>query len=101
MKSDKNIVLTINGGSSSIKFALYENEGSLMQLFYCEVENISTKNAVLNFGDVINNKINTINIDYDEFVNHLIDWLELHDGFTSIKAIGHRIVHGMQHTDTE
>lgn len=104
MKSNKTILLTINGGSSGIKFALYENEESLKQLFYGEVENIGTKNAVLHFSDTINNKKNTINIntvDYDESVNQLIDWLELQDGFTSIKAIGHRIVHGMQHTDAE
>ena len=104
MKSNKTILLTINGGSSGIKFALYENEESLKQLFYGEIENIGTKNAVLHFNDAINNKRNTINIntvDYDESVNQLIDWLELQDGFTSIKAIGHRIVHGMQHTDAE
>lgn len=104
MKSIKNNLLTINGGSSSIKFALYETEGSLKQLLYGEIENIGTKNAVVNFDDAINNKKNTINIntvDYDESVNHLIDWLELQDGFTSVKAIGHRIVHGMQHTDAE
>ena len=104
MKSNKTILLTINGGSSGIKFALYENEESLKQLFYGEIENIGTKNAVLHFNDAINNKKNTINIntvDYDESVNQLIDWLELQDGFTFIKAIGHRIVHGMQHTGAE
>ena len=56
MKSNKTILLTINGGSSGIKFALYENEESLKQLFYGEVENISTKNAVLHFSDAISNK---------------------------------------------
>jgi len=104
MKSNKNILLTINGGSSSIKFALYEIEESLKQLFYGDIQNIGTKKAALNFIDAINNKKNTINIntlDYDESVNHLIDWLELQDGFTSVKAIGHRIVHGMQHTAPE
>ena len=104
MKSDKNILLTINGGSSSIKFALYEMEASLKQLCYGEIENIGTKKAALHFIDAINNNKNTINIntvDYDESVNHLIDWLELQGGFTSVKAIGHRIVHGMQHTASE
>ena len=104
MKSSKNIFLTINGGSSSIKFALYEIEESIKQLSYGEIENIGTNNALLNFTDAINNNKNIINIntvDYDESVNHLIDWLELQDGFTSIKAIGHRIVHGMQHTVPE
>ena len=36
-----------------------------------------------------------------EAANNLIDWLEKQEGFDSIKAIGHRIVHGMQHTDPE
>ena len=104
MKSIKNNLIIINAGSSSIKFALYEIEDTLQQLFYGEIESIGTKNAALHFIDVINNKKNTINIhtiDYDESVNHLIDWLELQDGFTSVKAIGHRIVHGMQHTEAE
>ncbi len=104
MKATKNILLTINGGSSSIKFALYETEESIKHLFYGEIENIGSKNAILNFIDAINNKKKSINIntvDYEETVNHLIDWLELQDGFTSIKAIGHRIVHGMQHTAPE
>ncbi len=104
MKSTKNNLLTINGGSSSIKFALYETDESLHQLFYGEIEYMGTKNAVLIFGDSINNKKNSINlntVDYDESVNHLIDWLELQDDFSFIKAVGHRIVHGMQHTDAE
>ena len=104
MKSIKSNLLTINGGSSSIKFALYEIEVSLKQLFYGAIENIGTKKAVLNFIDVINKKKNTININsvnYDESVNLLIDWLALQDSFTSIKAIGHRIVYGMQHTAPE
>ncbi len=62
MKSNKNDLLTINGGSSSIKFAWCELEDSLKQLFYGEIENIGTKNAVLNFIDAINNKKNIINI---------------------------------------
>lgn len=104
MKSTKNNLLTINGGSSSIKFALYETDESLHQLFYGEIEYMGTKNAVLIFGDSLNNKNSSIKlntVDYDESVNYLIDWLELQDDFSFIKAVGHRIVHGMQHTDAE
>ena len=31
----------------------------------------------------------------------LADWLEKQEGFDSVKAIGHRIVHGMKHTQPE
>jgi acetate kinase len=69
-------VLTINGGSSSIKFALYESEGSLKQLFKGQIE---------------------IPVDHKEILDSLFIRLENQDGFGSIEAIGHRIVHGMDH----
>jgi acetate kinase len=75
----KRPVLSINGGSSSIKYALYETEGSLTQLFSGEMERIDQENAA----------------------HELIDRLEKQDGFKSVKAIGHRIVHGMKHTAPE
>ena len=49
MNSTKNCVLTINGGSSSIKFSLYRSEETLIQLFYCKTENINTENTILSF----------------------------------------------------
>jgi len=104
MKSIKSCVLTINGGSSSIKFALYEIEGSLGQLFYGEMESIGAKNTKLNFNNTITNKKDSVNIkaaDQDVAANILIDWLEKQDGFVSVVAIGHRIVHGMKHTEPE
>jgi acetate kinase len=69
-------VLTINGGSSSIKFALFESEGSLKELFKGQIENL---------------------IDQEEILDSLIGRLENHNGLNSIDAIGHRIVHGMDH----
>ena len=47
MNSIKSGVLTINGGSSSIKFSLYEIDESLKQLFYGEMEGIGTKHTKL------------------------------------------------------
>ena len=104
MKSIKSCVLTINGGSSSIKFALYEIERSLKQLFFGKMENIGAKNTKLSFTNTITHKKNSINIkaaDHDAAATFLIDWLEKQDGFVSVKAIGHRIVHGMKHTDPQ
>ena len=104
MKSNKSCVLTVNGGSSSIKFALYEIDGYLIQLFYGEVESIGTKNTKLSFNNTITNQKNSVDIiavDHDDAANFLIDWFEKQDGFASVKAIGHRIVHGMKHTEPE
>ena len=104
MKSNKSCVLTINGGSSSIKFALYQIDRSLVQLFYGKIESIGTKNTKLSFTNTITHKKNSINIkadDHDAAATFLIDWLEKQDGFVSVKAIGHRIVHGMKLTDPQ
>ena len=104
MKSIKSCVLTINGGSSSIKFALYEIEGSLKPLLYGKMGNIGTKNTKLSFTNADTHEENSFDIkaaDYDAAANILIDWLEKQDGFVSVKAVGHRIVHGMKHTEPE
>lgn len=104
MKSTKNNILTINGGSSSIKFAIYETGAALTQILGGSIENIGSKNTSFNFTNTTTTqpKINSIKIhNFQEAVNYLIDWLELQQGFNSVKAIGHRLVHGMEHTAAE
>lgn len=103
MRKD-NSLLTINGGSSSIKFSLYKIKEPLEQLFSGEIENIGTKKATLNFNSATNQQKNSLDFeasDHDQAANHLIEWLEKQQGFTSVSAIGHRIVHGMKHTQPE
>jgi acetate kinase len=98
------MILAINGGSSSIKFALFKTGNSLKQLFNGAIENIGTQKATLNFSNTIDQQKNSIDIeaaDHDQAANHLIGWLEKQEHFDSIKAIGHRIVHGMDHTEPE
>ncbi len=97
-------ILTINGGSSSIKFSLYKINESLKQLFNGEIENIGSEKARLNFNNFTDQQKNSFDIeaaDHDQAANHLIDLLEKQEHFDSVKAIGHRIVHGMQHTQPE
>ncbi len=102
--SEDESILTINGGSSSIKFSLYKIENPLKQMFYGQLENIGSANAKLSFNNSITEQKNCISIkaaDHKEAVDYLIDWLEKQEGFDSIKAVGHRIVHGMKHTRPE
>lgn len=100
----KSSVLSINSGSSSIKFALYDVSESLTLLLYGGLERIGTKEAKLNVNEVKTNQksVTDVNVtDRDETINFLIDELEKKTEFVSIKAIGHRIVHGMKHTEPE
>lgn len=47
MESSRSFILTLNGGSPSIKFALYEIKRSLKQFFYSEIKSIGTENPKL------------------------------------------------------
>jgi len=101
---DKICILIINGGSSSIKFALYEMEQSPVQLFSGEIENMGIKNTRLIITNCISHEKSTSDIvanDYEDAAKLLIEWLEKQESIVSVKAIGHRIVHGMEHTGPE
>ncbi len=100
----KNCILTINGGSSSIKYALYEMQGQLKRLFSGELENIGSKNANLRFIYPHNQQTRHVDMqikNHEAAAHWLIDCLEKENKLMAVKAIGHRIVHGMKHTEPE
>lgn len=102
MELNKDCVLAVNVGSSSIKFALYQIGAPLTRLFYGELEGLCTKKVQLRFNSTGANQNYTVNVDIDSHndgISFLIDWLEKQKGYDRIKAIGHRIVQGLQHTE--
>ena len=102
MKSPNPSILTINGGSSSIKFALYQIDKPLKQGLYGKVDRIGLTGTTLTFNDLTQNQQGSNAIkafDHQSAANVLVDWLEERIGFTSIKAIGHRVVYGMKSTE--
>ncbi|MGC9944496.1 MAG: acetate/propionate family kinase, partial [Verrucomicrobiota bacterium] len=104
VKTAKPSVLTINGGSSSIKFALYEADKTLKRGLRGKVDRIGLSGTNLTFHDADGKPKTGLNLtaaDHKSAVNFLIDWLEKQNGFDSILAVGHRVVHGMKHTAPE
>jgi acetate kinase len=104
MKPLQTCVLTINGGSSSIKFALYQAAEPLEQRFVGKVDRIGLSGTNLTFNDPTRSQLDSRSIqvsDHRSVAHFLIDWLEEQDGFSSVEAVGHRVVHGMQHTAPE
>jgi len=102
--SKEEYIISINGGSSSIKFALYKIEEQLIEVFHGEIENMGTQNAKISSTSSGTQQKKTVNIqsgDRDEAIRHFIDWLEKQEGFDLVIAIGHRIVHGMKHIEPE
>ncbi len=99
---NKDCILIINGGSSSIRFALYAKENELKQILSGKIERIGLKDAIFSINQ--NNIKSEEKIDASNFHNatiSLISWFEKQDWFKNVKAIGHRIVHGMKHTRAE
>jgi len=90
-------ILTINGGSSSIKFALFEVGGSLRRILEGEIERIGLPEAALkvkgksradNFSRLVTAPDHTV------AVGALMEWIEERIGVGMLTAVGHRVVHG-------
>jgi acetate kinase len=104
MKPPNENILTINGGSSSIKFALYQVGNPLEQGLHGNVDRIGLSGTNLAFNDPSRKQHESRNLDatdHKSAANFLIDWLEEQKSFESVRAVGHRVVHGMKHTAPE
>ena len=104
MKTDLPCILTINGGSSSIKFALYRVDEPLQRKLYGKVDRIGLGGTNLTFHGPDGKpqpSLGFVASDHKSAANFLIDWLEKQNGFETVLAVGHRVVHGMQHTAPE
>ena len=97
-------ILTINGGSSSIKFALYQVAEPLRRGLCGTIDRIGLSGTNLTFSAPsgkgrVSQKMAAS--DHRSAANILIAWLAKQDGFASVGALGHRVVHGMKHIQPE
>jgi acetate kinase len=94
-------ILTINGGSSSIKFAMFEVGELLRRTLSGKIGRIGLRGTTMTVDDIAGRQQHSFGIaasDYKSAAKCLIGWLEQRNQFDSVKAIGHRVVHGMRHT---
>ena len=104
MKPANPSILTINGGSSSIKFAVYTAGEPLKRTIYGTVDRIGVSGTTLTSDDLTAHRHDSFDLDacdHKSAAISLIDWFEKQHGFESIGAVGHRVVYGMQHTAPE
>lgn len=90
-------ILTINGGSSSIKFSLYLADGSFTQSMSGKIDRIGLPGSSLVYtkggsGEVV--KVVPL-VDFKAAVETLNAFLGEQVDFNNIVVVGHRIVHGM------
>jgi acetate kinase len=97
MQPVKPRILTVNGGSSSIKFALFEVGESLRRILQGGIERIGLPEATLRVKglDQADNFSRLVTApDHTAAVGVLMDWIEERSGRDALTAVGHRVVHG-------
>jgi acetate kinase len=97
VKQAKANVLTINGGSSSIKFALFNLDRTLQRILAGSIERIALPDATfvvkgLNKADNFTRSVTAPN--HTAAVGLLMDWIEERFQRAELTAVGHRVVHG-------
>ena len=96
-------ILTINAGSSSIKFAIFSLTHPLADtaLVSGQIDGIGTAEARLVAKDhaqikVADEQLPIANPSHQQAFDHLFKWFDEHGSGREIIAVGHRVVHGGQ-----
>jgi len=104
MQSTPAGILTINGGSSSIKFSLYGADDELPRLLHGKIERIGLADPLLTYSDTDTGQPIQCPVeaaDLQGAASFLTSWLEQKKIFDGVKAVGHRVVHGLDHLHPE
>ena len=95
-KAPAECVLTINSGSSSIKFSVYPTASETERIISGKIERIGLPEPRLSFrlGKAEAQSQTLEASDHRQAGEFLIRWLEDNLGFSCVQGIGHRVVHG-------
>ncbi len=97
-------VLTINGGSSSIRFAVYAVGDPLRLQLSGKIDRIGRRGTALEVSGDDGTPIARRRLasgDHRAAADVLLHWLDAQPVFASVIAVGHRVVHGMRHAEPE
>ncbi len=97
MKTIDPKIIAINGGSSSIKFAIFEAGDSLKKILKGEIDRIGQKEGRFQMTAAEPDESFSRSLsarDHTAAVGILIDWIEQRIPREALSAVGHRIVHG-------
>jgi acetate kinase len=90
-------ILTINGGSSSIKFSLFESGSLLRRIVWGGIDRIGLANAgfcVKGVGQADSFSRSVAAPNHAAAASVLMDWIEQNCAPETLSAVGHRLVHG-------
>jgi len=96
-------ILAINGGSSSVKFALHQAGAPLTASLYGTLARMGVEGSTLSWhtteGQPDQGRVEVP--DGEPATSFVMAWLEGREEFAAVAAVGHRVVHGMTHTEPE
>jgi acetate kinase len=101
VRAESPCILTINGGSSTLRFAIYQTGEGLRLLLQGKVDRIGASDTRWLVRDAGGSTLDELELgvaDFSAAADHLLGWLEGQPAFPSIKAVAHRVVHGLSHT---
>ncbi|MEO5954854.1 MAG: acetate/propionate family kinase [Nitrospiraceae bacterium] len=93
----REFILTINGGSSSLKCSLFQVGPSLTLVLSCLVDRIGFPDVALTLTDLVSGTSERRTIQaahHKDCIDPLVAWLEEKITIADLVAIGHRVVHG-------
>jgi acetate kinase len=96
-------ILTVNGGSSSIRFAVFRVGATFERRISGKLDRIGIAGTSLTVDDVTLDPPRRTILAMAErasAVQFLLSWLAEHGGLEAVDAVGHRVVHGLQHDRT-
>jgi acetate kinase len=93
---DRSHILTVNGGSSSLKFALFEQAEAPVRRASGRIERIGLPQPRLVVAGAgrTRHEATVEAPDQQAAAGLLIDWLRREVGLGAVAAVGHRVVHG-------
>lgn len=97
-------VLTLNAGSSTLRFALFEAAEPLRVVLRGKIERIGLPGTrwFVEYPGSASWREETITAsNHDAAIAYLLDWLDTQAGFAGVRAAAHRVVHGMTHSAPE
>ena len=94
--NDARFVLTLNGGSSTLKFALYSLENASERRLRGQFDRLDLPETAFRFEDANGAADKQVigQSDHRSAAGFLFDWLDQKVGLLSLAAVGHRVVNG-------
>ncbi len=89
-------VLTLNAGSSSLKFALFDECGAMLRGEFENITHAPQASARDAHGAALDPPAAS-GTGHEAVLPALFDWVTAHLGGPALEAVGHRIVHGGDH----